>query len=214
MKFFFVASLLLAVGFPTLKTSTEVVKQACPDDMVYIERQNIRFCIDRFEFPNKENEYPASGISAPEAEQLCKDVGKRICSYDEWYQSCIGKSKQKFSYGSYHKSVCNDNKSNWIPPDWSKMSNPLVWKEYVKTLYKADKIGSHPLCKSDEGVYDMLGNVREWTKSPNTQYGYTIPASYWYGDMAHNLSCTYAITNHAASFASYEFGTRCCSNIQ
>jgi formylglycine-generating enzyme len=187
-------------------------KKPCPDDMIYIQRPDHSFCIDQFEFPNKVGENPISGISAYEAEDLCSSVGKRICTYDEWYVACVGKSKQLFSYGQHHISVCNDHKSGYIQPDWSRMTAP-GWEIYVKTLYKADTIGSNPWCQSDEGVHDMLGNIREWTKAANSQYGYIIPASYWYGDMANDLSCRYKITNHAPTFASYEFGVRACKDI-
>lgn len=190
----------------------QIEKKPCPDDMIYIQRQDHSFCIDQFEFPNKVGENPISGISAYEAENLCAGVGKRICTYDEWYAACIGKSRQLFSYGQYHTLACNDHKTGYIQPDWSQMGTPS-WKIYVKSLYKADPIGSHPQCQSDEGVYDMLGNIREWTKATKSRYGYIIPASYWYGDMADNLSCSYKITNHAPTFASYEFGVRACKDI-
>jgi len=186
----------------------------CPDDMVYINRKAHSFCIDRYEAPDQKGVFPISAINAHEAENLCASVNKRICLYDEWYNACVGRNNLRYSYGnSYVAERCNDSKTGWVRPKWELMSTPN-WKTYAKTLYKADKSGSHPLCKSDEGVYDLLGNVREWTKDPKSQYGYVIPASYFYGTMTGDLSCNYVIKNHFASFGSYEFGARCCKDIR
>jgi sulfatase modifying factor 1 len=189
----------------------------CNDDMVYIERDKQKFCIDRYEFPNKQGEYPISAIDAHQAESLCESVDKRICSYGEWYQACVGKENLRFSYGGSHKDYCNDNKTGWVHPKWELMGSP-EWKGYAKTLYKGEPSGGRQRCKSDEGVFDLLGNVREWVKDPSAPYGYVIPGSYWYGDMQTDpnihLSCKYVIRNHAASFGSYEFGARCCRDVK
>jgi len=181
--------------------------------MVYIERNDKRFCIDRFEYPNVVGEKPVYGIDAYAAKGLCEDIGKRLCLYDEWYDACIGKEKLRYSYGSsYVRDNCNDHADGWQDPKWFLMGTDK-WMDWTDRLSKAEAIGSRPQCKSDEGVYDLLGNVREWTSSPETRYGYTIPASYFYGDMMNNLSCTYKITNHSADFATYEAGVRCCKDI-
>jgi formylglycine-generating enzyme len=196
--------------------ATIVIQSSCPADMVYIERQNHAYCIDKYEWPNIVGEYPTAAINAYEATNLCSSVGKRICEYNEWYNACVGKENFRYSYGQHHiRGYCNDEKTGWVKPRWELMGTP-GWKTYAHTLYKGDIIGAHPNCKSDEGVYDMLGNVREWTRSPGTRYGYTVAASYWYGDMQTDpnlhLSCKYKIVNHSQSFSSYEFGARCCKD--
>lgn len=236
---FFVVVLLLAIGcnakhievndtLPTLPEPIStcsnlscqaplpevIVNKPCSDDMVFIERKDIKFCIDKFEFPNKKGTNPIYAITAFQAETLCTNVGKRLCAYEEWYQACIGTKEYLYSYGStYIPGFCNDNQTHYIEVDWSKMSTP-EWRAYAATLYKGEPSGSRETCKTDEGVYDLPGNVREWTKEPTAPYGYVVPAGYWYGTMSGPPTCTFAIRNHAASFASYEFGTRCCKNTE
>ena len=190
-------------------------KKPCPDDMVYIERSNMRFCIDVFEFPDRKGEYPIAAIDGHEAEALCVGVGKRICDHSEWITACRGKESLKYSYGNtYVKDRCNDSRTDYVGVKWGIMENRPAWRIYAHTLYKGERSGSRLLCKSDEGVFDMNGNVREWQKEPKSQYGYVFGSSYWYGDMARNFSCGFAVGNHVSTFATYESGVRCCKSAE
>ncbi|WP_198097107.1 hypothetical protein, partial [Clostridioides difficile] len=42
------------------------------------------FCIDRYEWPNREGALPAISLNWYEAKRSCAAIGKRLCGDDEW----------------------------------------------------------------------------------------------------------------------------------
>ena len=110
------------------------------------------YCIDQYEFPNKKGEPPAVGLSWAEAQAACTEVGKRLCSAAEWERACKGAAGWRFAYGpTRDPSACN------TPIDGSGPGTapaPLA------------PSGAHPRCRSPEGVFDLNGNVSEWTADP------------------------------------------------
>ncbi len=59
----------------------------------------MHFCIDRFEYPNQKGVYPWIMVSWYEAEDLCADEGKRICTEEEWTFACEGEEAVPYPYG-------------------------------------------------------------------------------------------------------------------
>jgi hypothetical protein len=51
-----------------------------------------RYCIDQYEYPNKKDELPRVMVNFPQAQQLCADQGKRICTESEWTMACEGRA--------------------------------------------------------------------------------------------------------------------------
>jgi hypothetical protein len=187
---------------------------SCPVGMILISDEHHTFCIDQYEFPNQLGVNPPIALSAYDAEALVKQVGKRLCTYEEWHRACVGKHNWRYSYGSvYQAGRCNDNKTGWVNPHWELMFSPQ-WHDWTMHLYKGEPDGSRPNCVSDEGVEEMIGNVREWVRDPKGMGGYSIPSGYWYGTTAGAPTCDYVIRNHSPSFRSYEFGARACMNAE
>jgi len=50
-----------------------------------------RFCIDMYEFPNQPGGQPTTCLTYGDAEKLCTDAGKRLCTSKEWETACVGK---------------------------------------------------------------------------------------------------------------------------
>lgn len=186
----------------------------CPKGMVLIDRKDAFYCVDQYEWPNQAGAYPVAAITAYEAERLCRSVGKRLCSIAEWRTACFGKEEFAYSYGPIHKDYCNDHAIGYIQPRWELMYPLSRWRVYAKGLYKGVPNGSEPFCKSDEGVYELIGNTREWIRNPGGMGGYGIAGGYWFGTMQGLPTCLSSITNHSPGFASYEFGARCCLDAQ
>lgn len=186
----------------------------CPDDMVYVSRGN--FCIDKYEWPNKQGEYPESAMTAYQAESLCLGINKRLCTHTEWNFACRGKNNLPYGYGIlWEKEYCNDHETKYIPVNWKLINDPVKWKIYAKTLYKGTPSGSKSLCcseQNDDKVYDMIGNVREWVKDPHGLGGYSFESSFWHGTMSGPIGCGFTVRGHSPSFPSYEVGTRCCKD--
>lgn len=188
-----------------------VTHKLCPDDMVYIEKLN--FCMDRFEFPNQKGVLPIDGINYETAVNMCKSVNKRLCTEQEWEYACTNGITTPFPYGQfYNRGTCNDDKSNYIVVPWEKMNTP-EWPAIVKRLNK-DKLevsGNRPLCKTNDGAFDIIGNAAEIVENKNRPYGFAVKGGFFYGAFGNSSpTCGFSNFSHAKGFSSYEFGTRCC----
>lgn len=96
------------------------------------------FLIDLFEYPNKRDAPPKFNATHNEAERLCSEAGKRLCTADEWEKTCKGPSNTIYSYGdTFDQDFCG-----------------------LDGVYRS---GSMTECRSGWGVFDLSGNFREWT---------------------------------------------------
>ncbi len=200
---------------------------ACPDDMVLVKRENSSFCVDRFEAPNRQGEKPFVARTALEGEAYCKTQDKELCSDIEWEQACKGLRQTPFPYGpSYKEGVCNDDKV-WRSPSWPLVarynpanpdSNPAA-RDHINYLNQSEASGKRLGCVSDEGVFDLTGNVAEWVRNTRkipsnadgVVNGHNIKGCYWSKCYQNNRpSCAFTNPNHASGFRSYETGFRCC----
>lgn len=105
------------------------------------------YCIDIYEYPNRNGAIPVTGVSFTAAESMCKARGKRLCTEEEWEKACKGGSSSRFPYGnSFDADACNtedaDGEDRVVGPS-----------------------GAFRKCRSSYGVFDMSGNVAEWTAS-------------------------------------------------
>jgi len=202
----------------------------CPDDMIRIERDNQSFCIDRFEAPNIQGAKPFTARTALEGQAWCEAQAKELCSDVMWEQTCQGEDLQPFPYGmQYRPGVCNDDKI-WRVPNWSLIAkfdpanpekNPDALK-HVMQLNQSERSGERQQCQSQDGVFDLTGNVAEWVVNTKRRGSSTdgkinpfvMKGCYW-SKCLHGKppSCAFTNPNHAASFRSYEAGFRCCKKL-
>lgn len=195
-----------------LLLTTSSLAADCPPDMVDFES----FCMDRFEAPNVEGEKPFAGKTAYEGEAWCRSKGKRLCMEEEWLRACKGRGQQNWPYGpSYERSRCTDDKV-WKVPSWKLIASypsPEGQAEIAR-LYQADPSGSRTGCVSEDGVYDLTGNVVEWVTRtvPNrTNHKHVMKGCYWVGCSAKTPpNCSFTNVAHPGEFRSYEAGFRCC----
>ncbi|MEQ1568335.1 MAG: bifunctional serine/threonine-protein kinase/formylglycine-generating enzyme family protein, partial [Myxococcota bacterium] len=98
------------------------------------------YLIDVFEFPNLPGTPPKFEATLEEAERLCSESGKRLCSSSEWERACKGPRSLIYAYGdTYDSEFCGEGLKDFYPS------------------------GANDKCKSEFGVFDMSGNYREWT---------------------------------------------------
>ena len=93
-------------------------------------------------FPEGKEDNPVSNISWHSADRYCKWLGKRLPTEEEWEKAARGPAGNLFPWGSEFDS----NKANF-------------------STGKLLSVGMKQEDKSHYGVYDMAGNVREWTSS-------------------------------------------------
>ena len=141
-----------------------------------------RQCIDQYEFPNIECEYPVVWVRANEAQDLCHAVGKRLCDAHEWEGACAGAVKSPESeYAFGERRIMMQylhNKDREIVWSYGREKNHTLcgtaskkgpdcvvpsWRGCGANDYPA---GSFPDCVSPLGAYDLHGNVAEHMNFP------------------------------------------------
>lgn len=171
-----------------------------------------RFCIDRYEWPNRLGERPEVYVDWYQAKQLCLDAGKRLCRRSEWMLACEGPKRMPYPWGYQRQpSPCNVDRVS-IPFDIGALLEPSTRPDELLRLWQAEPAGSRPRCVSSHGVYDLTGNVDEWTDNqadnPHTQYVSTLNGGYW-GPVRN--TCRLATRSHGPTFRFYQVGFRCCA---
>lgn len=174
----------------------------------------MRFCIDRYEYPNTEGVYPVVMVSWVEAKDACKAEGKRLCTESEWTFACEGTERVPYPYGWVRDpSACNIDKAHTLP-DFEAFSHDRQIADEVARLDKRVRSGEMARCISPFGVHDMTGNVDEWTVNelPNTDAGVDISSlkGGYYGPI--RARCRPVTRSHNRWFRFYQVGFRCCAD--
>ncbi len=179
------------------------------------ETDHRRYCIDRYEWPNRVGENPKVYVDWNEAKALCAGAGKRLCRRSEWILACEGPKRLPYPWGFERQpSPCNIDRAA-VDFDVYAMMKDETREGELARLWQADRIGSHPGCVSAYGAYDMSGNVDEWTDdeadNPGTPHVSTLNGGYW-GPVRD--TCRLTTTSHGPTFKFYEVGFRCCADTQ
>ena len=172
LKYFLVVVLSTIIVTLSIKASDSLMgddgnNDLCPSEMTFIPSANGGFCMDKYEVsPGKncsvktinnqkdsrknlssadckpasvEGVNPWVYISQTQAREICARAGKRLPTNKEWFSASLGTP---------------DKNSAWGKNDCQVAEN---WKD------QPGKTGSGESCVSSFGVFDMIGNVWEWT---------------------------------------------------
>jgi sulfatase modifying factor 1 len=162
------------------------------------------------------NVYPQAYISGAQAARACAASGKRLCAPVEWRKACMGPDQTTFGYGNERVAGrCND--SGYSPMlrlfpqvaiSWTRVGmtemNDARLNQLDSTLAPT---GSHDTCTNGYGVYDMVGNLHEWTSDPNG----TFQGGYYLDTHRNGDGCTYRTVAHEFTYHDYSTGFRCCA---
>jgi hypothetical protein len=157
---------------------------------------------------------PQGYISAKQAEAACRSAGKRLCRAVEWRAACGGSEGYAYPYGpSRTAGRCHDTGSapmivlhgggGWTPEEMNDPKNNQLEGGLAKT-------GAYAECVNDYGVYDMVGNLHEWTADTNG----TFQGGYWLDTSQHGDGCAYRTIAHTFDYHDYSTGFRCCADIE
>jgi hypothetical protein len=160
----------------------------CPGDMEYVKVGETRFCIDHYEWPNRKNAAPLSFVSIYNAMDSCAGARKHLCTSDEWTLACTGPYGWKYPYGAaYEPHACVSHDTTARPS------------------------GSRPECRGYFEVYDMAGNLAEWTdtrSNRNSQF-YNVKGGFW--ESGPHTGCFDVRYSYYPQNRHNPVGFRCCA---
>jgi sulfatase modifying factor 1 len=167
------------------------------------ERTPMKLCIDRYEFTRPGEKLPEVHHSWTSAGAVCASQGKRLCLESEWQFACEGPDMHAYPYGDgFHRSAttCNIDRSN--------LGKPNAGLRDLRS-----PAGAHPQCVSPFGVYDMSGNVEEWTTldhPSDPKDTSSMKGAWWLPGRNH---CRAATTGHGHTYEGGQVGVRCCADL-
>jgi sulfatase modifying factor 1 len=176
-----------------------------------LPRKPMHFCIDRFEYPNRKGEYPVLYVNWIEANELCEAEGKRLCTETEWTFACEGEEAMPYPYGYVRDTESCIVDKTWVPYFPKAFSTPEGTMHELDRLWQGAPSGDRPRCKSSFGVYDMTGNVDEWTRSSSPQGRPSVLKGGYWGPV--RTRCRPSTRAHGELHAFYQQGLRCCTSL-
>jgi len=161
----------------------------CRPDMEYVSIGSTEFCIDVYEWPNRRKQRPTAYVSIYQAMDSCYAAGKRLCTTEEWRLACAGPYGWAYPYGSkYEPRACATR----------------------DTMALAS--GSRPECRGYLGIYDMSGNLLEWTntRAAGDNRFYNVMGGFW--ESGSQSGCFDARYSYYPQNRHNPVGFRCCSD--
>ena len=106
------------------------------------------YFIDEFEFPNDPTQPAITEVTSVDAERMCGEHGKRLCTTVQWERACKGPEVSVYSYGQVYDPICGD---------WSTGTPGMP-------------VGDVPAhCRSGFGVAGLSSGVVEWALPSSQQ---------------------------------------------
>jgi hypothetical protein len=147
---------------------------------------------------SKSGVLPWSNATYQEAVNACTSAGKRLCTAAEWYLACRGASSYAYPYSNtYSTTACNG---------------------LDRALGAPAATGSIATCQGGyTGIFDMSGNLKEWTNDPRGDGtppdpdGYTVRGGS-YDNTKEGMRCDFTFAVMPPTFYFQNLGFRCCSN--
>jgi len=189
------------------------VDEGSIDDVVHITHSNMDFWVYRYEASrtdaatnaqgsstsracSKSGVLPWTNVSRDAAEAACVAAGMRLCTTNEWRTACEGTADRLYPYGAaYDDDACNGADYGSLPAQGG--------------LQRVRATGSVATCASQDGIRDMSGNVKEWTRQ-------TVGSNYVvrggsYASPELGLTCLTTLSESAGATVLPGTGFRCCS---
>ncbi|MCU0690441.1 MAG: formylglycine-generating enzyme family protein [Polyangiaceae bacterium] len=132
----------IPAGTLTAGTPCQKTPRITNEELEAVRLEMGAFDIDVYPYPNDPAQVPRTGVSRIQAEALCRERGRRLCTELEWERACKGGSNSTYPYGDdYRPKACDGE----------------------QTFLRA--AGSYDACQSAFGVKAIYGAVWEWTAS-------------------------------------------------
>ncbi|WP_437975839.1 SUMF1/EgtB/PvdO family nonheme iron enzyme [Sorangium sp. So ce295] len=187
-----------------------------PSECLSKKRAPMRFCVDRYEWPNRKGELPALLVSWRQAVKACEGVGKRLCTEDEFNFACEGEEMLPYTYGFARDATkCNIDRPfrqrEVTLYHYERCMRHPKCKAELERLDQRVPAGSMPACVSPFGAYDLNGNINEWVVRPGRKSPERSGLKGgWWGPMRGR--CRPTVGFHKEEDYGYEQGFRCCKD--
>jgi formylglycine-generating enzyme required for sulfatase activity len=164
--------------------SNGVCQRYWPSRCLTDQKQLLRACIDRYEWPNQLGQKPLVLVGYEEAEQHCESVGKRLCDTQEWSLACEGEQLLPYSYGYERDPTrCVMDRLASKPTErlarYDACMDSDRCREAFNKIDQREPAGTFHACVSPVGAHDMTGNVSEWVRVPGPKRGHAVMGGYW-----------------------------------
>ena len=143
---------------------------------------------------------PWTGATYATAQAACAAAGKVLCTGTQWQTACEGTANTVYPYGNaFERDWCNTETFDSIP---GGADDDLL----IAT-------GLAPMCKTPTNVFDMSGNLKEWTVDVTGQTAgvdIVVQRGGSYATPASGATCDFRLTRAAANVIEPTTGFRCC----
>lgn len=154
--------LQLCPGTIGQNTCFNLVQDEGPQTTIVFERP---FWIDITEYAEVGTQLPRDNVTWQEAQQICRDLGKRLPTEAEWEYAARGPDGLLFPWGNQFDSSRLNICDSTCTQNWRVSS-------YNDGVAERARVGSYPNGASWVGALDMAGNLWEWTSSIYRNYPY------------------------------------------
>ena len=197
------------------KTKSErCLKFREPSSCLSTKRELMRFCIDRYEWPNRKGELPMVLVSWTEAVAHCASVDKRLCDDQEWLFGCEGEQMLPYVTGYVRDPAACVMDRLYVERTmrldrFERCFASPECRAHFERLDQREPAGSLPRCVSPFGAFDMNGNVNEWVNMPGERPpNRSGLKGGWWGPVRGR--CRPTVRFHPEEDWGYEVGFRCC----
>ena len=175
-------------------------------------RRHLRVCVDRYEYPNRRGEFPLVVVTYAESRLYCAKAGKRLCTESEWTFACEGDEGLPYPYG-YERDASACNIGVMGPGPLEDTFSPRTTEHTARGVdfsFRGKRSGESSRCVSPFGVFDLTGNVDEWTHTVR-KYGYEMIMKGGHWGPARQR-CRPQTRGHGPHYVRYDQGFRCCQD--
>ena len=142
---------------------------------------------DAYGYSEERKDYPVVLVSFDDAVEFCKWDGKRLPIEEEWEKAARGTDGRIYPWGNaFDKDKANTSLSGVIG---------------------VTKAGRYEAGKSPYGVYDMAGNVWEWTGTDFDERGKAVRGGSW--GLTHRFATTFSRVGYIPVTKINNLGFRC-----
>ncbi len=157
---------------------------------------------------------PQGYVDQVRAGAACARAGKRLCTDVEWLRACRGAAGTTYPYGNAREpGRCNDARTCHPAVQYFQSSDASVFSMIGHPCLDQlpgglGRGGARTTCTSADGIFDLMGNLHEWTADPAG----TFRGGFFVDTAINGNGCLYATTAHDVNHWDYSTGFRCCAD--